>query len=181
MKKHPLFVLAATAVMVCAAGRPAAAANCLQLGGESYCRVWSASNASMSHTEFLRRGETVRAWQNMVTILRYNDGPNLKATVARYMSSVERFLAPDARPVWLQPKHPKHTGEAATRLLLTAPDNSSSEYVVVDMYADDGKPSYVIVFSQHVPLPSGEIPSTAQYGRWLEDMSAIPAASLAAK
>jgi len=154
-----------------------AAAPCVKLDRQSYCRVWSAKNTSMSKTEFLRSGETVDRWQNMITILRYNNS-TLKGAIQTYMSTVRAYMGPHDSPVWIAPTHGSHNEAAATRLVLQSPDGSDGEYVVVYFFSDSGKPVYAIAFSQHLPLPSHEIPTMAQYGKWLTDMQAMPAASV---
>lgn len=179
--KKATFLAAAALIAVGAAARPlpAASANCLALDGQSYCRAWSAKNAVMSKTEFVRAGESVDRWQNMVTIIRYGSAPTLKDAVARYMSTVRRWMGPNDKPNWIEPTHPLHDREAATRLVLSTPDLSDSEYVVTYVTWDRNKPAYVVVFSQHIPLPYGD-PTISMYGRWLRDMQAIPASQLAA-
>jgi hypothetical protein len=154
-----------------------AAAPCVKLDHQSYCQAWSAKNSSMSKTEFLRSGETVNHWQNMITILRYN-GATLEGAINTYMSVVQAYMGPHDRPVWIAPKHGSHHGAAATRLVLQSPDGSEGEYVVVYFFSDPGKPVYAVAFSQHLPLPSGEIPTMAQYGKWLTDMQAMAVASV---
>lgn len=150
-----------------------AAGSCFKLEHQSYCSAWSAKNASMSKTEYVRSGETVDRWQRMVTILRYNDVHTLAGTTARYMASVKAYMDPGATPQWVTPKKGSHYEEAATRLILTSPDGSDSEYVVAYFFSDPGKPAYAIAFSQRLPLPSDAIPTKAQYGGWLDDMRAI--------
>jgi hypothetical protein len=170
-----LLVVAASALpWDAAAGGP-----CVTLDRQSYCRVWSAKNASMSKTEFLRSGETVDRWQNMITVNRYN-GLTLKEAIAHYMAIVSNYMGPGDRPVWIAPAHGPHAQAAATRLVLTSP-GVQGEYVVVYFFKDPGTPVYQIAFSQHVPLPSHDVPSMAQYGKWLDDMQAMPAAAVAAQ
>jgi hypothetical protein len=152
---------------------PAGGTPCFRLDGQSYCYAWSAKNASMMKSEYVRAGESVDHWKRMVTILRYDDVHSLEGATARYMASVKSYLGPDAHPQWVTPKNPNHAQETATRLVLATPDGSYGEYVVAYFYADPGKPAYVIAFSQALPLPSGETPTMAQYGAWLKDMRAI--------
>jgi hypothetical protein len=149
------------------------------LDHQSYCRVWSAKSATMSKTEFLRSGERVDNWQNMITILRYNNS-SLTGAIRSYMSVVRADMGPADRPVWIAPNHGSHQAAAATRLVLQTPDWSESEYVVVYFFSDPGKPVYAVAFSQRLPLPSDEIPTMTLYGRWLDDMQAMPAALVAA-
>lgn len=170
-----LFIGMAAALPVSAAS----ATPCITLAHQSYCRVWSAKNASMSKTEFLRSGETVDRWQNMITVLRYN-GLTMKEAIAHYMSIVRNYMGPDDHPVWIQPTHGPHAEAAATRLVLVSP-GVQGEYVVVYFFKDPGQPVYQVAFSQHLPLPSHDVPSMAQYGKWLDDMQAMPAAAVAAK
>ena len=158
-------------------GKAGAPAPCIKLDRQSYCRVWSAENSSMSKTEFLRSGETVDRWQNMITILRYNNS-TLGGAIHAYMSIVKAYMGPHDRPVWIAPTHGPHHAAAATRLVLQSPDGSDGEYVVVYFFSDPGKPVYAVAFSQHLPLPSHEIPTMSQYGKWLTDMQAMPAASV---
>jgi hypothetical protein len=159
---------------------PAAGSGpCFQLDGQSYCYAWSTKDASMAKTEFLRAGESVNRWQNMVTILRYDEIHTLDGARTRYMAAVRPYLGPDANPQWVTSRHPVHAGEAATRLLLASLDGSDTEYVVVYFFSDPGKPAYAITFSQRVPLPGGEIPTMAQYAKWLHDMRAIVPAKIA--
>jgi hypothetical protein len=94
------------------------------------------------------------------------------------MSVVQAYMGPHDRPVWVAPKHGSHQRAAATRLVLQSPDGSEGEYVVVYFFSDPGKPVYAVAFSQHLPLPSGEIPTMAQYGKWLTDMQAMDVASV---
>jgi len=150
----------------------AAASSCVKLDGEQYCQAWSASDASVSKREFLRAGETVNRWQNMVTIIQYKDLSSIRQVIPRYLSVIRPYLGSDARPQWVTPKNPVHKEAMATRLVLSAPDNSESEYVVAYFFSDGRKPAYAIVFSQHIPLPYGT-PTMAQYGKWLNDMQAI--------
>jgi len=164
--------LLGAALLIVPLSAQAGSASCFKLDGQSYCSAWSAKNSSMMKTEFVRSNETVDHWQRMVTIIQYNDVHTIKAAVARYMAVVQPYLGPDANPQWITPKNPRHAQEAATRLILSTPDGSDSEYVVVYFFADPGKPSYAIAFSQHIPLPGGT-PSMAQYGKWLTDMIAI--------
>lgn len=176
-----LFMLLAALLMIQAAILPLtapAAPPCVKLDGQTYCRVWSAKDATQSKTELLRSGETVDRWQNMITILRY-DGVNLQTAIARYMSIVRAYMGPDDRPVWIQPKQGPHQRAVATRLVLQTPDGADGEYAVVYFFSDPGKPVYAIVFSQHLPLPSGDVPSMKQYGRWLSDMQSMAAATVA--
>jgi hypothetical protein len=156
-----------------------AATSCFTLDNQVYCRAWSARNSSMNKSEFVRAGETVDRWQRMVTIIRYSDISTLKLAIPRYMASVRPYMQRDATPQWVVPKQMIHGEESATRLVLATADMSDSEYVVVYFFSDPGKPVYAIIFSQHLPLPSGDIPTQAQYGKWLSDLRAIPARSLA--
>jgi hypothetical protein len=104
------------------------------------------------------RGETVDRWQNMITILRY-DRATLKAAVANYLSIVRAYMGLDDHPVWIKPTHGPHHEAVATRLVLRDPHGTDGEYVVVYFFHDPGKPVYAVAFSQHLPLPSGEIPT----------------------
>ena len=156
----------------------AGSSACFKLGGESYCRAWSAKNSTMMKTEFLRSGETVDRWQNMVTVIRYNNVHTVKGAIANYMAVVSPYLGPDAHPQWVTPKNASADREVATRLVLSTADGSDSEYVVAYFKAQPGKPAYAIAFSQHIPLPSGETPTMAQYGKWLTDMRAIDPAAV---
>lgn len=149
----------------------------MKLDGQSYCRVWSAKSSSESKTEFLRSGETVDRWQNMITILRYSHS-TLKAAAAEYLAIVRAYMGSDDHPVWIKPTHGPHHEAAATRLVLQDPHGADGEYVVVYFFADPGKPVYAIAFSQHLPLPSGEIPTKTQYGNWLNGLQAMPAAAV---
>ena len=148
------------------------ATTCFKLDSQSYCLAWSASDSSVSKREYLRSGETVNRWQNMVTIIRYNDLSSIRQVIPRYFSVIRPYLGGDARPQWVTPKHAAHREAIATRLVLSAPDSSESEYVVAYFFSDGHKPAYAIIFSQHVPLPYGT-PTLSQYGRWLDDMQAI--------
>jgi len=150
----------------------AAASSCFKLDGESYCQAWSASDASVSKREFLRAGESVNRWQNMVTILQYKRLSSIRQAIPHYFSVIRPYLGNDARPQWIAPKNSVHKEAMATRLVLSTPDNSESEYVVAYFFSDGRKPAYAIIFSQHIPLPYGT-PTMAQYGRWLDDMQAI--------
>jgi hypothetical protein len=171
-------VLAFAAVAIgAAAPLPAAAATCLTIDNQSYCQVWSDRNSSMSKTEFLRKGETVDNWTNMVTILRYNDVPTLKAALDLYMSVVMAYMGPDDKPVWIEPDSPQHTQEVATRLALATKDLSDREFVTAYFYRDAGKPAYGIVFSQHPPLPDGAT-DKAHYAARMADLRAIDAGTL---
>jgi hypothetical protein len=175
--KRLLTCIAAAAAFIplCA---QAGSSACFKVDGESYCSAWSDKNASMMKTEFVRSGETVDHWQRMVTIIRYNDVHTVKGAIANYMAVVSQYLGPDAHPQWVTPKNASPNQEVATRLVLSTADGSDSEYVVTYFEAHPGKPAYVIAFSQHIPLPSGETPTMAQYGKWLTDMRAIdPAAA----
>lgn len=154
-----------------------AAAPCVKLDRQSYCRVWSAKNSFMSKTEFLRSGETVNDWQNMITILRYNN-VTLDGAIRSYSSVVRAYMGPHDHPVWIAPTHGPHHGAAATRLVLQSSDGSDGEYVVIYFFSDPGKPVYAIAFSQHLPLPSHEIPTMSQYGKWLTDLEAMAVASV---
>jgi hypothetical protein len=175
--KRLLTCIAAAAALI-PLGAQAGSGACFKLGGESYCRAWSAKDSSMMKTEFVRSGETVDRWQNMVTIIRYNDVHTVKGAIANYMRVVSPYLGSDAHPQWVTPKNASADREAATRLVLSTPDGSDSEYVVAYFEAYPGKPAYAIAFSQHIPLPSGETPSLAQYGKWLTDMRAIDPAAV---
>ena len=166
-------------LLIFSAAPSGAAQPCFKLDGQSYCRAWSAKDASMMKTEFLRSGETVDHWQNMVTILRYNNVHTLAGATAKYMAVVRPYLGRDANPQWMTPKKAMHAEEAATRVVLSTPDMSDVEYVVAYFFADKGEPAYVIAFSQHVPLPSGQTPTMAQYGNWVNDMRAIVPAAVA--
>ena len=166
-----LRLLVAAAALTPLPASAASSSPCFKLDGQSYCQAWSAKDATSTKTEFLRSGETVDRWQNMVTILSYGDVHTLAGATGRYMAIVKPYLGPGANPQWVTPKKPLHAGEAATRLLLSS--GSDTEYVVVYFAADPGKPAFVVAFSQHVPLPSGEIPTMAQYGHWVNDMRAM--------
>jgi hypothetical protein len=154
-----------------------AASPCVKLDRQSYCPVWSAQSSSMNKTEFVRAGESADHWQNMITILRH-DNSTLKDAVQRYMSVVRAYMGSGDHPVWIAPTRGPHEAAAATRLVLQTPDGSEAEYVIVYFFSDPGKPVYEIAFSQHLPLPSNELPTMAQYGKWLNDMQAMPAASV---
>jgi hypothetical protein len=181
-KSYTVAQPAATTVRISAVSSqavlPLTAAPCVKLDHQLYCRAWSAKSSSMSKTEFLRSGETVDRWQNMITILRF-DNSTLKGAIQTYMSIVRAYMGPQDRPVWIAPTQGAHRAAAATRLVLQSPDKSDGEYVVVYFFSDPGKPVYAIAFSQHLPLPSDEIPTMAQYGKWLTDLQAMPAASVA--
>jgi hypothetical protein len=176
MMKRLLACLAVSALIPIAV--QAGSSSCFKLGGESYCRAWSAKNASMMKTEFLRSGETVDRWQNMVTIIRYNDVHTVKGAIANYMAVVSPYLGPDAHPQWVTPQNASADREVATRLVLSTADGSDSEYVVAYFEAQPGKPAFAIAFSQHIPLPSGKTPTMAQYGKWLNDMRSIDPAAV---
>ena len=154
--------------------QPAAAnaAPCIKLDSQSYCMAWSASDTWVSKREYLRAGETVNHWQNMVTIIRYKDLSSIRQVIPRYFATIRPYLGSDAHPQWVTPKHALHKEAMATRLVLSTPDNSESEYVVAYFFSNGQKPAYAIIFSQHIPLPYGT-PTMAQYGRWLDDMQAI--------
>ncbi len=173
-----LFTWIAAAAALIPIGAQAGPTACFKLGGESYCRAWSAKNSSMMKTEFVRSGETVDHWQNMVTIIRYDNVHTVKGAIANYMQVVAPYLGPDAHPQWVTPKNASPDREVATRLVLSTADDSDSEYVVAYFEAQPGKPAYAIAFSQHIPLPSGETPTMAQYGKWLTDMRAIDPAAV---
>jgi hypothetical protein len=172
-----LLTLIAVAALIPIAAQAGSSA-CFKLGGESYCRAWSAKNSAMMKTEFLRSGETVDRWQNMVTVIRYNNVHTVKGAIANYMQVVAQYLGPDAHPQWVTPKNASPDREVATRLVLSTANGSDSEYVVAYFEAQPGKPAYAIAFSQHIPLPSGETPTMAQYGKWLTDMRAIDPAAV---
>jgi hypothetical protein len=163
----------AAALTLAPLSAPAAPGACFSLDGQPFCSAWSAKDASMMKTEFVRSGETVDHWQRMVTIVRYNNVHTLAGATAAYLAVVRPYLGADAKPQWVTPKNPAHAQEAATRLILSTPDGSDSEYVVVYFMADPGKPAYAIAFSQRLPLPSGAVPTMKQYGQWLHDMQAI--------
>jgi hypothetical protein len=176
MKRFLLCVAAVAALIPL--GVRASSGPCLKLGGQAYCRAWSDKNSSMMKTEFLRAGETVDHWQNMVTVIRYDDVHTIKAAVANYMQVVSQYLGPDAHPQWVTPKDGDADREVATRLVLSTADGSDSEYVVAYFKSGPDKPSYAIAFSQHIPLPSGA-PTMEQYSNWLIDMRAIDPAAVA--
>ena len=176
MKRLLTWIAAAAALIPIAAH--AGSSACFKLGGESYCRAWSAKDSAMMKTEFLRSGETVDRWQNMVTVIRYNNVHTVKGAIANYMAVVSPYLGPDAHPQWVTPKNASADREVATRLVLSTADGSDSEYVVAYFQAQPGKPAYAIAFSQHIPLPSGKTPTMAQYGKWLTDMRAIDPAAV---
>ena len=139
MKRLFVWIAAAAALIPIAA--TAASGACFKLGGESYCRAWSAKNSTMMKTEFLRSGETVDHWQNMVTIIRYNDVHTVKGAIANYMAVVSPYLGPDAHPQWVTPQGAGADREVATRLILATADGSDSEYVVAYFEAQPGKPA----------------------------------------
>ncbi len=153
------------------------AAQCLTIDGQSYCKAWSDRNDWMSKTEFVRKGETVDHWQNMVTILRFDGLDSAHAVAKKYLSMVGSYIRPPgSAPVWIVPSGGAHADAAATRTILAA-DGVQPEYVVVYLFHDAGQPGYAIVFSQHLPLP-GDDPTKADYGRWLHAMAAVPAQAL---
>jgi hypothetical protein len=174
--RSAVFALAALAVGA-AVPMPAAAAPCLTIANQTYCQVWSNRDSSMSKTEFLRKGETVDNWKNMVTILRYNDVRSLKAALNLYMGIVSAYMGPDDKPVWIVPDSPKHTQEVATRLALATKDLSDQEFVTAYFYRDAGKPAYGIILSQHPPLPDGAT-DKAHYAARMADLRAIDAGAL---
>ena len=151
---------------------------CLQLEHQSYCLAWSAHDQHESKSEFLRAGETVTHWQNMVTITRYYDGPPLNRAIPEYMSIVRQYMGPSDRPIWITPTHAMHAQEASTRLVLSTADQSDVEYVIVYFFSDPGKPTFSVILSQHVPLPPGQDSSMAEYKAWLDGLRAVPAASI---
>lgn len=175
MIRLTLGILAAALAFGTAGG---AAASCSKVEGQAYCYAWSAKDASMMKTEYVRSGETVDNWKRMVTILQYDEVHTLDGATAKYIAVVRPYMDANAHPQWVTPADPKHAGEAATRLLLSSPDGSDVEYVVVYFFSDPGKPAYVIAFSQRVPLPNNEIPTMAQYGGWLRDLRAIVPANV---
>ena len=67
----------------------AGSGTCFKLGGDSYCRAWSAKDSAMMKTEFLRSGETVDRWQNMVTVIRYNNVHTVKGAIANGLTKDE--------------------------------------------------------------------------------------------
>ncbi len=82
---------AAALIPIGAQAGPTAASNS---AASSYCRAWSAKNSSMMKTEFVRSGETVDHWQNMVTIIRYDNVHTVKGAIANYMQVVAPYLGP---------------------------------------------------------------------------------------
>jgi hypothetical protein len=174
----PILWFLASALILTPLSARAGSGACFTLEHQSYCRAWSDKNASMMKTEFVRSNETVDHWQRMVTILRYNDTHTIQGAIARYMSVVKPYMAADATPQWITPKNATHAEQVATRLLLSTPDGSDSEYVVVYFFSDPGKPAYAVAFSQRLPLPSGKTPALAQYASWLKDMMAIVPSAL---
>lgn len=179
MKQARLSLCLVVALPVLAGCSAAASATpCLQLESQRYCLAWSAHDRYESKSEFVRPGETVNRWQNMVTITRYYQGTPLSVAITQYLAIVRQYMGPSDHPVWIKPEHMLHGQEASTRLVLSTADQSDVEYVIVYFFSDPGKPTFSVILSQHVPLPAGQDSSMAQYKVWLDGLRAIPAAAI---
>jgi hypothetical protein len=162
-------------LIAAALSSPAVASSgpCLTIEGQTYCKAWSMDNHAIVKTEFVRSNETVDDWHRLVTVIHYKHVSSIKDVVTQYLAGVSQFMGPGARPQWVVPKNGPHADSVATRLVLSTPDGSYSEYEVVLLYVDSGKGGHAVVFSQRLPLPNNAIPTMAQYGHWLADMTAI--------
>ena len=166
-------IVAVFAALVCVAIRPVptvAMPSCVRLQGESYCQAWSHAGASVNQYEYVRQGETVDNWQNMITILRYNQTDELKIAIPSYMQLRRKFMAPGAQPDWMTPADPVHSEEASTQLVLGDGKDADTEHVVAYFFADPKKYAYGIIFSRHAARTA----TKAQYAAWVAEMQAMP-------
>ena len=145
----------------------AASGPCVSLDNQSYCLAWSNSTSALDTYEYVRSGETVDDWKNLITLQRYNTS----ASFDEMMRAQDAQLRKSVKPHWFKPANPVHTNETATEVKLT--DGSDTEYTLFYFFQDTGRRIESAIFSRHKPLASGEPPSRAQLDRWISQMRAM--------
>jgi hypothetical protein len=129
----------------------------LSLDGDEYSPVWSNTDNHLISVEFLRSGETVDDWQQMITAKEFSDVSELKEVLPGYMNRVKPYLA--LKPEFLHPGASVHKEDVVLVLTLLYPDKSNYEFVIARFYADDGQPVKATIFSHRIkfaPLVSFE-------------------------
>jgi hypothetical protein len=139
---------------------------CVYLDQQTYCQGWSNSTKILDTYEFVRSGETVDNWKNLVTLQLYKVRP----AFAEFIDAQNtQLLKSGTKPRWIQFANPRHTHETATAVTLTS--GSDTEYTFFYFYEDAGQPIKGVIFSRHKALASGEPPSDAQIERWVAQMN----------
>jgi hypothetical protein len=148
----------------------AAKGPCVGMDGQTYCLAWSNSNKVLDAYEYVRSGETVDNWKNLVTIQLYH----VHAPFADLIKAQnDQLRKSGTTPHWIKLTQPAHTHEAATAVKLTS--GSDTEYTLFYFYQDDGKPIEGVIFSRPNALPSGEPPSQTQIEKWIDQMRTMAA------
>jgi hypothetical protein len=148
----------------------ATSAPCVTLDRQSYCLAWSNSTKVLDSYEYVRSGETVDNWKNLLTIQRYHVNAPFDEMIDAQNTQLRKS---GATPHWIKPAHPSHADEAATEVTLTS--GADTEYTLFFFFQDPGKPIEGVIFSRHKPLPGGEPPSQTQIGKWIDQMRAMAA------
>lgn len=151
------------------------AADCIKFDKQNYCKAWSNKTQAFEKIEFLRKSETVKAWNKMITITNYPERKNLKATMPGYFNSIKTFIAIKPEIISLKPES-KNPDEAYVILLLLAPDKLHYEYVVNKFYTDVNSVKSVF-YSQKIPFAKKVDFTEIMKNRkpWIEQLQKISA------
>jgi hypothetical protein len=153
-------------VLVLALG--AASAPCVQLDKQAYCLAWSHSGSDLDTWEYVRSGETVDNWKNLLTIQRFK----VRAAFDDFIGAQnDQLLKSGGNPRWFKVANPIHDKEAGTYVKLTS--GSDTEYTLFYFFQDTGQRIEGVIFSRHKALASGEPPSQAQLNTWVREMRAM--------
>lgn len=167
-----------TPKMTTVPGDELTAETCLQFTGETYCPVWETTQGNMRHVEYLKAGDTVESWQEMVTVRRYGGDNEIKGVIDNYVAGVRPMIS--LPPEFYTKKETPHEEQFVLFLVLKAPDNSVVEVVTNSFYHEGDGVVWSVFHSYRMPYAQ-EIDFTDvmdQKGEWMDGVSGIDAKSL---
>lgn len=125
------------------------ASECVSFIGDKYCKVWKNEKGDIETIEYLRKGQTLKSWDKMITVKKYSDKSALKLVLPGYVKSVNSMFA--IKPEILTANDSIHDEEVYLLMLLLAPDKSHYEYVVNRFYRDKNTVKSIF-YSHKIPF-----------------------------
>ena len=133
---------------------PAFAKSTLDFDGEAYIEVWSVEQEGARLTEYLRSGENLSTWKQMISVQLHPRASRVADVMNPYAAARKPLYA--AKPQTFQSDDSTHAEDFIFEFLLRAPDKSHLEFVLLRAFSDPNEPVTLFVFSRRIPLDDQE-------------------------
>ncbi len=156
---RPSIVLA---VLLFAFAASVSAESKIEFDGDTYTEAVAITEGKVRRTEYLRSGETLSAWTQMISVQIHPDATSVSDVMNPYAEARQELYA--AEPLIYKKEDGEHAEDMIFEFLLLAPDKSFAEFVLVRAFFDPDEPVTLYVMSKRVSL-ADEVAAEAELGK----------------